>query len=263
MKKTLLVSLALLLAFAAFAAPAAARNDFAKARTLDAMAGKSEADSEDPEPGAGAQPLPQQPPETPIVSHPQTGETVKLFCIFPQEKLGNLEALCQHHKVNLRLYWNFRNLLLLKRVACIVEAPKKNTALLSELYNKFNGRKIGKVELRARIAVRSVYYGVNDAKELSKTGSFEEIDAMVAPIVKMPYGARSRVFHILHQLANPLSVVAREWGGLGKEHRFLFNPTVNLEVVGIDMNGKGRNVTMFQERYDYKTVKRAKNFRWK
>lgn len=265
MKRTLLLSLVALLALAAFAQPAAAgRNEFAKTRALEAMSGRgAEADSENPEPGAGAQPLPPQPPETPVVDIPQTGETVKVFCIFSRDHLGNLEALCQKHKVSMRLYWNFRNLLLMKRVACIVEAPKKNTALLSELYRKFRGLKIGKVELTARIRVHSAYYGVNQAKEISKVGTFEEMDALLAPIVKDPYGPRAKVFHIFHELSNPLSVVAREWAGIGKEHRYLFNPDVDLKMVGVDMNGKGKNVDMFQESYCYKTVKRNKDYKWK
>lgn len=267
MKKTLLLSLSVLLVLAAFAAPAvAARDEFAKARALDQMSGRApEAETETPEPGAGADPLPPQPPETPTTP-PPAGDTVKVYCAIPQEHVGNLEALCQKHNGSLRLYWNYRNLVFMKRVACVVEAAKKNTAFLNQLYKKFNGKKIGKVELRVAMSVRSTLHGVNAARDGFRVAPFDEQDAILAPIVKNPYGPRAKIFHILAKnfdgITDKLAVPGKEWAGLGKDRVYLYNPDVTIEMVGLNMNGKNKNVTMFKETYRYKTIKRDKGYSW-
>jgi len=266
MKRRLVLALAILLALAAFSQPAfAGRGEFAKARALDRMEGRAEADAETPEPGPGAEPLPPQPPETPTTPAP-AGPTVKVYCAIPQDHVGNLEALCQKHKGSLRLYWNYRNLVFMKRVACVVEASKRNTAFLNRLYEDFNGKKIGKVELRVDMSVRSTLHGVNKAKAAQRVASFEEQDAILAPIVKEPYGARAKIFHILAKnfggITDALAVPGREWAGLGKERVYLYNPDVTIEMVGLDMNGKNKNVTMFKETYRYRTIKRDKGYSW-
>lgn len=263
-KKTgLLILVGLILAACALPA-SAGRHDYAKTRQLERMAGPAEnGGTETPTPGENAPPLPPQPPEGPVVDNPVPADGVQVYCAIPQDRAANLEALCQKHKIGMRLYWNYRSLVFLKRVSVIVVAPKKNTALLSELYKRYNGRKIGKVEVRANIAVHSAYYGVKAAKEFVKVATFDELDGLIAPIVKEPYGPRSKMFHVFAEQSNALAVVAREWAGLGREHKFLFNPSVEITMTGIDMDGKGHNVTMFNERYEYQTIQRNKDYVWK
>jgi hypothetical protein len=92
------------------------------------------------------------------------------------------------------------------------------------------------------------------------------MDAILAKIVKKPYGPSSKVFRILGKefgdMVDSLSVVKKEHAGFGKKKRYLFNPTLDIELIGLNMRGKNKNVTLFSEKYVYRTVKRSQYYSW-
>jgi len=63
-------------------------DDFTKVKALSKMAGERIDDGGAIlEPGDGAEPLPPQPPETPVVNPPISGQTTKVFCQFSKIKI--------------------------------------------------------------------------------------------------------------------------------------------------------------------------------
>ncbi len=265
MNKIFIALLMLVFVFTVYSAPVTA-DAFSKSRELSQFTGEKVRSEMDLEPGDSAPPLPQQPPEAPVVDQPISGATQKVFCRISTDKIGNLEALCQKYGASMRIYWNYRNLVLMKKAACVVEAEKNNTYLLSKLYKKFNGKKIKKVQFNCKIWVYSAIHGVNATREEFKVGSFEELDVLLAKIVKKPYGPTSKVFRTLGKefgdMVDSLAVVKKQYAGIGQKKKFLFNPTLDIEMIGVNMNGKGKNVTMFKETYLYKTIKRNKSYKW-
>ena len=73
---------------------------------------------------------------------------------------------------------------------------------------------------------------------------------------------RMRTCSAVCGITDSLAVPGKEWAGLGKERVYLYNPNVTIEMVGLDMDGKKKNVTMFKESYFYKTIKRDKGYSW-
>lgn len=240
-------------------------DDYNRTKDLQLMTGEK-AREDALEPADNAEPLPAEPPEAPVVDVPLTGETVKLFCVIPKDHLGNLEAVCQKYGAKLSIYWNYRNLILMKRTACVVEAAKNNTHLLHTLYKKFNAKKMKKIQLTVSVWAYSAIHGVNLKREEFKLGTFDEMDAIMSQMLKKPYGPNAKIFHVIEKyfpgMVNSLCQVRKEYNVIGKEKKFLDNPTVTVELTGLNMNGQNKNVTMFKDMLLYKTIKRAKNFKW-
>ena len=92
------------------------------------------------------------------------------------------------------------------------------------------------------------------------------MDAILSEIVKNPYGGKAKMFRILARnfgkIVDSLAVVKKEHTVFGKKKKYLFNPTVEIEMIGLNMKCKGKNITMFKEKYMYRTIKRSQYYKW-
>ncbi len=194
-------------------------------------------------------------------------EGTKLYyCVLPKKQVTNLEALCNKYNAPMQVYRSFKQLLILNKVGCIVTADSNNKYFITKLRKLYHAKILKDVSIRVKIHVHSVPYMVNMKKEDFMAGDFGTCDAALQNMIKNVYGHHSSMFKGVAQtfpgLLDKVTVKAKNHWLFGKNKKVLFNPDVTIEVLALNMKGKGKNVTLFHENYNFKTIKHAANYNW-
>jgi hypothetical protein len=252
--------------FVAACVPAVADDvrDFNKWSELTSRAGDPSADQNGYNPAAGnSSSAPANPVEPTPPSDDEAVSTSKLYyCVVGEDKLPNIEELCKKHNAEMKIYRHFKQLLVLKKAGVVVTLNPKNTALIHELRRYYCARPIKETSLVIRVHVkRGLGPIVIFEKEASKfsNGAFDQNDAILQKIVKEPYGYHSTLFKYTGKNFKGLleSVMQKKNG-----RKYLYNPDVYIELIAVDMNGKGHNVTMFYDEYHYETLSYSVQTSW-
>lgn len=274
--RILLAIMVLVMMFSITAAYAKTRNDAAEYERSAAVLGvKADGDSTEPAPEPA--PAPQDPgtPSAPSVPGPDTGapetpaqQNSKLYySVIPKEQVPNLESFCAKYGAYIIPYRAFNQLLVLKRAGVVIGGvDPKNAYFKGQLRKRFNAKPLTDVSLRVKINVYSVLHGVNITKDQIVTGDFGGCDEIVQKAMKVLYGGNCSMFKTIGKyypgLLDKVTVLDKEFLGLGKKRKVLYSPTVTLEMLALNMNGKGKNVTLFYQNFYYKTIKHASNYHW-
>jgi len=205
--------------------------------------------------------------ETEVSASVRNEDGQKLYyCVIPKKHVTNLEAFCNKYGAPVQVYRSFKQLLVLNRVGCVVTVNSKDKYFISKLRKNYNAKLMKDVSLRVKIHVHSIPYGVNIKKEDFMTGDFGGCDAALQMMIKNVYGHNSSMFKGIAKnfpgLMDKVTVKAKDHWLFGKNKKILFNPDVTIEVLALNMNGKNKNVTLFHEKYNFKTIKHAANYNW-
>lgn len=284
MRKQSLLSIVLIFAilFSNAVAFAKAKDDKSEYLRTQALMGNNQnddtRDGEEPAPGpAPADQTPAPVPSSPSIPGPDSSAPAddqstpaassKLYyCVVPKDHVGNLEAFCNKYNAPILVYRAFNQLVVMKRLGVIVTVNPANKYFISQLRKNYNAKPLKDVTLRVKIKVSSVMYNVNITKDAFVTGDFGGCDALLAPMIKTPYGSGCTMFKGIAKafpgLLDKVTVKENEYMGFGKKRKILFNPIVTVEMLALNMNGKNKNVTLFFEQYAYETIKHAANYNW-
>jgi len=243
--------------------------DFMKTQAL--MGDKAGEDAEEPAPAPEA-PAPTA-PSAPSIPAPDNGDNapvpdnIKLFyCVIAKDQATNLEAFCNKYNAPILVYRTFNQLVVLKRVGVVVTVNPKDKYFISKLRKDFNAKPLKDVSLRVKINVSSAIHGVNVTKEDFVAGDFGGCDEILAKMLKTPYGGGCTMFKTIAKsfpgLLDKVTVKEKEYLGLGKTRKILYNPSVTIEMLALNMNGKGKNVTLYHNDFFYSTIKHAANYNW-
>jgi len=271
MRKTRVLFLSILvLVFLAAVNPvfAAGKDDSSFSKSSKLMNVKSDDNSEAPAPAPGDPGT----PSAPSVPSPDNGDApipdnIKLYyCVVPKDQVTNLEALYNKYNAPILVYRAFNQLVVLKRLGVVVTVNPKDKYFISKLRKFYNAKPLKDVSLRVAIHVSSVAYGVNMKKEDFVTGDFGGCDEILSKMIKNPFGHGCTMFKTIAKafpgLLDKVTVKEKEYLGLGKKRKMLLNPVVTIEMLALNMNGKGKNVTLYHNKYYYETIKHAANYNW-
>lgn len=249
------------------------RDDKSEFMRTQALMGENK-DGEEPAPAppSEGQP-PAESPSAPTIPAPDAGEpapvpeNIKLFyCVIPKDKAVNLEAYCNKYGAPILVYRSFNQLVVRKMVGVVVTVNPKDKYFISQLRKNFNAKPLKDVSLRVKINALSVLKGVNITKEDFVAGDFGGCDEILGKMIKTPYGARCTMFKTIAKsfpgLLDKVTVKDKEFLGLGKKHKYLYNPSVTIEMLALNMNGKGKNVTLYFNQFLYDTIKHEANYNW-
>ena len=241
-------------------------------KTQELMDVKADNGEEAPVPAPTPDTPPASTPSAPSIPAPENPETpvpdnIKLFyCVVPKDQVTNLEALCNKYNAPIMVYRAFNQLVVLKRLGVVVTVNPKDKYFISKLRKFYNAKPLKDVSLRVKINVSSITYGVCMTKEAFVTGDFGGCDEILSNMIKNPYGHNCSMFKTIAKsfpgLLDKLTVKTNEYLGLGKKRKMLFNPIVTIEMLALNMNGHGKNVTLYHETYLYQTIKHAASYNW-
>ena len=230
------------------------------------------ADSSNPDaPGAPAEApsAPTVPPASSDQGAPVpdvSGGTRLYYCVIPKAHTPNIIALCNKYNAPVLIYRSFNQLLVLKRVGVVVTVDPKNTYFLKQLKKYYNAKLMKNVSIRVKVNVQSVMYAVCKKAEETKASDFGGCDAILASMIKNPYGHNSTMFKTIAQnfpgLLDKVTVKAHDHWFFGKNKKVLFNPIVTVEMLALNMNGKNKNVTLFHKVFLFKTIKHNASYNW-
>ncbi len=194
-------------------------------------------------------------------------ESAKLYyCVVPKKYVANLEAFCNNHNAPMMVYRSFKQLLVLNKVGCVVTVNPKDKYFISQLRKNYCGKPLKDVSIRVKIHVHSIPYGVNITKEDIMAADFGACDVALQAMIKNVYGHNSTLFKGIAKtfpgLLDKLTVKAKDHWFFGKNKKVLFNPDITIEVLALNMNGKNKNVTLFNDTFNFKTIKHAANYNW-
>ncbi len=203
-----------------------------------------------------------------VASEPVTREegTKLYYCVIPKSQVTNLEALCNKYNAPMQVYRSFKQLLILNKVGCVVTADSNNKYFVSKLHKLYHAKILKDVSIRVKIHVHSIPYMVNIKKEDFMSADFGTCDAALQEMIKNVYGHNSSMFKGIAKafpgLLEKVTVKAKAHWLFGKNKKVLFNPDITIEVLALNMKGKNKNVTLFHENYNFKTIKHAANYNW-
>ncbi len=247
---------------------AAGKDDSSFNKSHQLMNVKSDDNADSPEPAPGAPGT----PSAPSIPTPDNGdapipENIKLYyCVVPKDQVTNLEALCNKYGAPILVYRSFNQLVVLKRLGVVVTVNPKDKYFITKLRKHYNAKPLKDVSLRVVVHVSSVTYGVNMKKEDFVTGDFGGCDEILAKMIKTPFGHGCTMFKTIGKsfpgLLDKVTVKEKEHLVFGKKRKMLLNPVVTLEMLALNMNGKGKNVTLYHNKFYYETIKHAVNYNW-
>lgn len=213
-------------------------------------------------PSAPAMPSSDQGAPVPDVS----GGTRLYYCVIPKDHTPNLMALCQKYNANAIIYRSFNQLLVLRRVGVVVTVDPKNTYFLKMLKKHYHAKLMKNVSIRVKVNVQSIMYAVCKKAEDTRVSDFGGCDAILAEMIKNPYGHNSTMFKTIARnfpgLLDKVTVKAHAHWFFGKNKKVLFNPVVTVEMLALNMNGKNKNVTLFHKVFLFKTIKHSASYNW-
>ncbi|EKD69502.1 MAG: hypothetical protein ACD_47C00097G0004 [uncultured bacterium] len=239
---------------------------FSKSRQL--MQARDGENAEEPVPAPGDPGT----PSAPSIPAPDNGnapipENIKLYyCVVPKDQVTNLEALCNKYGAPILVYRAFNQLVVMKRLGVVVTVNPKDKYFIGKLRKYYHAKPLKDVSFRVVIHVSSIAYGVNLKKEDFVTGDFGGCDEILGKMVKKPFGHGCSMFKTIAKsfpgLLDKVTVKEKEYLGFGKKRKMLLNPVVTLEMLALNMNGKGKNVTLYHNKFYYETIKHAANYNW-
>lgn len=188
------------------------------------------------------------------------------YCIVPKNKITNFEAFCKKHEAPIMIYRAFNQMIVMQKLGVIVTTDKAKQHFISQLRKNYKAKPLKSVALKVKIHVHSITHLVSIKKQDFMTGDFGGCDAVLAAMLKNPYGHNSTMFKTIGLsfpgFLDKVTVKAKEWWGFGKKRKILFNPTVTVEMQALNMNGRNKNVTLYSKQFHFKTIKHAANYNW-
>ncbi|HNY10025.1 MAG TPA: hypothetical protein PKK26_00410 [Candidatus Wallbacteria bacterium] len=180
-------------------------------------------------------------------------------CVYP-----NLMTFQKINRIDLRLYHSFRDLAVVKNGYVI--KVKKDTMVYCDNNNMINfffkAKPLNKVSLRVSINVSSILNGVNVTEERVITDDFEKCDAILAKMTATAYGNGCTMFKTIAETFPGLIEKVAVKDKNNPNLITLFKPVISIEMVALDMNGKGKHVTIFPKQFLYSTIKTSAGHDW-